>query len=187
MVYHVVISLIRLWLHIRFRVKIEGLANLPEGGCILAMNHVTNYDAPMVGVHTPRKLYIMAKKSLFRNRYFGWLIREMGAFPVNRDTADIKSMKHSIRLIKEGNIFSLFIEGTRSKTDEMQEPKKGVGFLVAKTKSPVIPTYIYGLKGVWRNPAGVVFGKPLTFGDDLNYEEIAEKIAFEIQQLKIAQ
>ncbi|RXT13868.1 1-acyl-sn-glycerol-3-phosphate acyltransferase [Ammoniphilus sp. CFH 90114] len=184
MVYQIVRFLVRTWLHLRFKIKIEGLEFIPKEGCILAMNHQSNYDSLMVGVHTPRKMYIMAKEELFKKRFFAWLITEMGSFPVKRGSADLKSLKHTLKLIKDGNIFSIFIEGTRSKSGEMQEPKKGIGFIVDRSKAPVIPTYIYGVKGGWRSSAGVVFGPPVSLEGLTDYEEIAAKVANSIEELK---
>jgi 1-acyl-sn-glycerol-3-phosphate acyltransferase len=184
MVYQFVRFVVRTYLHLRFRIKIEGMANIPSEGCILAMNHQSNYDPLLVGVHTPRKMFIMAKEELFKNRFFAWLITEMGSFPVKRGSADLKSLKHTLKLIKEGNIFSIFIEGTRSQTGEMQEPKKGIGFIVDRSKAHVIPTYIYGVKGGWRSPAGVIFGSPVSLEGLTDYEEIAAKVASAIEELK---
>ncbi|MFY0543600.1 lysophospholipid acyltransferase family protein [Brevibacillus sp. H7] len=183
MVYHIIRSLVDLFLRIRFRMKVEGAHHIPEGSCILAMNHTSNFDPLMVGTRTPRKMYIMAKEELFANRFFAWIITEMGAFPIKRGQADLKSLKHSLKILEEGKIFSIFIEGTRSKTGEMQEPKKGIGFLVKKSGAPVIPTYVYGAKRGWFQPAGVVFGPPVTFDDEADYEEIAAQVMESIQQL----
>ena len=66
MVYRVIRRLVYLWLHLRFKIKIEGLEHIPSEGCILAMNHTSNWDPLFVGVHTPRKMYIMAKEELFK-------------------------------------------------------------------------------------------------------------------------
>ena len=107
----------------------------------------------------------------------------MGSFPVKRGNADLKSLKHTLKLLQQGNIFSIFIEGTRSKTGQMQEPKKGVGFLVEKSKAPVIPTYIYGVKGKWGSKAGVIFGPQLKF-ETTDYIEIAAQVAQAIQELE---
>ncbi|MGJ7919701.1 lysophospholipid acyltransferase family protein [Neobacillus sp. LXY-4] len=183
MIHKIAITVVRFLLHIRFKIKIEGLENIPTGAAIIAMNHTSNFDAPMVGVHTPRKMYIMGKEELFRNKFFGWLIHELGCFPIKRGQADIKSLKNTLRILKEGNLFSIFIEGSRSKTGEMQEAKKGIGFIVAKSKAPVVPTYIYGARGGWFKPAGVIFGAPITFEDGLEHEEIANLIAEEIKKL----
>lgn len=170
-------------MHIRFRIKIQGIENIPKDAAILAMNHTSNFDAPLVGVHTPRKMYIMGKEELFKNKAFAWIIRELGCFPIKRGQADIKSLKNTLKLLKEGNLFSIFIEGTRSKTGEMQEAKKGIGFIVAKSKAPVVPTYIYGMRSSWFKPAGVIFGKPITFEEGLGHIEIANQIAEEIKKL----
>jgi 1-acyl-sn-glycerol-3-phosphate acyltransferase len=186
LIYKIAITVVRFFLHIRFKLKIEGLENIPQGATILAMNHTSNFDAPLAGVHTPRKMYIMGKEELFKTKFFAWLITELGCFPIKRGQADIKSLKYTLRLLKEGNIFSIFIEGTRSKTGEMQEAKKGIGFIVAKSKAPVVPTYIYGMRGGWFQPAGMIFGKPMTFEEGLDHEEIANRIAAEIKKLKPA-
>ncbi|GAA4711746.1 lysophospholipid acyltransferase family protein [Brevibacillus fulvus] len=184
MIYWFCRTAVYLWLHIRFRIKIEGMENIPEGSCILGMNHTSNYDPLMVGSHVPRKMHIMAKEELFRNRIFAWLLSKFGAFPVKRGQADVKSLKQSLRLLQEGKIFAIFLEGTRSKTEEMQDPKKGIGFLVGKSEAPVIPTYIYGVKKGWRQQAGIVYGKPMTFAKGMDYTEIATAIAEAIKQLQ---
>lgn len=184
MVYWFCRNIVYLWLHFRFRIRIEGLKHIPAGGCILGMNHTSNYDPLLVGAHTPRKMHIMAKEELFANRFLQWLFGHMGAFPVKRGQADVKSLKHSLKLIERGEIFAIFLEGTRSQTEDMQEPKKGIGFLVSKSGAPVVPTYIYGVKKGWFQKAGVIFGPPLRFEKGMDYEEIAAKIVEAIQILK---
>lgn len=183
MFYKLAYYIVYTWLHARFRIRIKGLENIPEGGCILAMNHTSNYDPLLVGAHTPRKMHIMAKKELFANRLFSSVLKKIGAFPVNREGADIRSLRHSLKVVQEGNIFAIFIEGSRSKTGQMQIPKKGVGFIANKSGAPVVPTYIYGAKRGWRGRAGVTFGRPLSFGDETDYEAIANEIARQIQKL----
>src|SRR5699024_4035316 len=101
-----------------------------------------------------------------------------------RGQADLRSLKHTLNLLKEGQIFSIFIEGTRSKSGEIQDAKKGIGFIAARSKAPVIPTFIYGVKKGWFKPAGVVFGPPMDIPPDLEHEEIANFIAKEISKLK---
>jgi 1-acyl-sn-glycerol-3-phosphate acyltransferase len=183
MVYHIIRFLVKQWLSIRFKIKVTGLEHIPSDGCILAMNHQSNYDSLLVGTHTPRKMYIMAKAELFKKRFFRWIITEMGAFPVDRNGADIKSLRHTLKLIQNGQIFSIFIEGTRSQSNEMQEPKKGIGFIVSRSKAAVIPTFIYGAKNKWFGRAGVIFGQPITFEEGLSYEDIANHISSAIQSL----
>ncbi|AGK53229.1 1-acyl-sn-glycerol-3-phosphate acyltransferase [Bacillus sp. 1NLA3E] len=182
--YKIAITVVRILLNIRFRINIKGIENIPEGSAILAMNHSSNFDAPLVGVYTPRKMYIMGKEELFlKNKFFSWVITELGCFPIKRGQADIKSLKYTLRILKENGLFSIFIEGSRSKEGEMQEAKKGIGFIVAKSKAPVVPTYIYGTRSGWFKPAGVIFGKPITFEEGLGHEAVANQIAEEIKKL----
>ena len=184
MFYKIAITVVRILLNIRFRIKITGIENIPEGSAILAMNHSSNFDAPLVGVYTPRKMFIMGKEELFlKNKFSSWVITELGCFPIKRGQADIKSLKYTLRILKENGLFSIFIEGSRSKEGEMQEAKKGIGFIVAKSKAPVVPTYIYGTRSGWFKPAGVIFGKPITFEEGLEHEAVANQIAEEIKKL----
>jgi 1-acyl-sn-glycerol-3-phosphate acyltransferase len=185
MIYHIIRFVVGMIIRVKYRVTIIGKENIPEGGVILAMNHQDFWDPLIVGTNTPRKLHIMAKESLFKNKLLAWTITEMGAFPINREKADIKSLKHTLKIIKAGKLFSLFIEGSRSKTGEMQEPKKGVGFIVAKSGAPVVPTYIYGTTNKkWFSKAGVIFGEPIAFDGETDYEKIANAIAESIKGLK---
>lgn len=185
MIYKIILFVVAMAVHVRYRVTIKGKENIPDGGVILAMNHQDFWDPLVVGTHTPRKLHIMAKESLFKNKLLAWTITEMGAFPINREKADIKSLKHTLKILKAGKLFSLFIEGSRSKTGEIQEPKKGVGFIVTKSGAPVVPTYIYGTtnKRLF-SKAGVIFGEPITFDGETDYEKIANTIAASIKELK---
>ena len=184
LIYHFIRFVVGLFIRLRFKIKIQGKEHIPLSGVIIAMNHQHNWDSLLVGTNSPRKLHIMAKESLFKNKLLGWIISEMGAFPINREKADIKSLKYSLKLLKDGKIFALFIEGSRSTTGEMQEPKKGVGFIVSKSKAPVVPTYIYGTTNKkWFQEAGVIFGEPIDFEDETDYEKISNAIAEAIKQL----
>lgn len=183
MFYSIARVVVYAFLHLRFRIRVVGKEHIPDGGCIIAMNHTSNYDPPLIGAHTPRKMYFMAKKELFANRWIGKVLRTLGGFPIDRERADVRSLKHTLRLVKEGKIFSIFIEGTRSKTGEMQIPKKGIGFIASKSKAPVVPAYIYLNKKGWYGRAGIIFGPPLRFDGEKDYEAIAEKVAAAIQKL----
>jgi len=186
MLYKTARNLAKLVINIRFKVKVRGQENIPDGACILAMNHTSNFDPLFVGSYTPRKMNIMAKEELFKSKFGSYALHEFGAFPVKRGEADLKSLKHTLRLLKNGELFAIFFEGTRSKTGEIQDPKKGIGFIAAKSKAPVIPTYIYGTKNGWFQKAGVIFGEPITFEEGVSYEEIALKMKEEIEKLKNA-
>ena len=97
-----------------------------EGGLIIASNHISNSDPVLLGLsQKKRRLFFMAKIELFKNKFFGALIRALGAFPVERGAGDGKAIKTGEDLIRDGEIMTIFIEGGRSKTGELMRPRSG--------------------------------------------------------------
>jgi len=154
-----------LWLVVRtlcslaFRLRVEGLENVPsEGAALISPNHRSAIDPPLMSVLLPRPLYHMAKAELFPK--IGWLISRLGAFPVQRGSGDLRAMRKSLRLLREGRLICVFPEGTRSRTAEMGPVRPGASYLAYHTGAPVIPVGISGTYG-FRRPVTVRFGKPL--------------------------
>ena len=117
---------------ILFFLKVNGKGNIPKnGGFILCSNHLSNFDPVLIGVAQRRQLFFMAKSELFRNKFFGWLIRKLGAFPVERGAGDGKAINTAEKIINEGKTLGIFIEGTRSKTGELLRPKAGAAMFRA--------------------------------------------------------
>ena len=129
-----------------FGMKWDGVENIPrEGPVIIAPNHRSNYDPPLVGSVIPRKdVFYFAKKGLFVNPLIGTFLSRIHAFPVDTEGIDVGAIKISLRILKEGKALVLFPEGTRSKTGEFLPAKPGVGYLSIKTGAPVVPTFIRG-------------------------------------------
>ena len=180
--------------HIVFNIKVIGRENIPEekGGYIIASNHVSNYDPPMVGIVFKGKYTFMAKDELFHvNKLFTWLITKLGAFPVKRGSKDFSALDKAIDSLNEGRIFVIFPEGTRSKTGELGKPKSGVTLVAARAKVPVVPVFVkYGKKKFRRNVI-VSIGEKIPaeeFDIDLNDKRqirgVSEKIMGEIATLK---
>ena len=97
-----------------YRLKVEGAENIPEGGCILASNHTSVMDALVLSAAVGgRQIRYMAKSELFRVPLFGRLIRSLGAYPVDRGGADVRSIKTAISLIGDGEMLGIFPQGTR--------------------------------------------------------------------------
>ena len=190
----------KLWFIIRpifrliFRISTEGIENVPkENGCILAANHRSNLDPFVLNTVSPRPIFFMAKQELFRIPIFSWFIKKAGAIPVKRSSRDIGALKKAIELINNGYCIGIFPEGTRAKPGEFRKPQSGVGLLVSKTESKVIPVKIEGtdivmpvgssFPKVWKSPIKIKFGKPLEIEKDKEYIEIAEHIMEEIKKL----
>ena len=154
MFYAIARGLVSLFYHIRFKITVIGRENIPEkmGGCIIASNHVSNNDPPFIGIVFKGKYTFMAKEELFKNRFFAWLIRKLGAFPVKRGAKDLAAIDTAIESLDKGRTFIIFPEGTRSKTGELGRPKSGVSIIAVRAKAPVIPVFVkYGRKKFRRN------------------------------------
>jgi 1-acyl-sn-glycerol-3-phosphate acyltransferase len=181
---------------ILFRWKVYGRENLPEGSVLIASNHLSNYDPPLLGTAIRRASYYFAKIELFRNRYIGAFLKSVNAFPARRGEADLDAWRTARNVLKRGDILIFFPEGTRSLDGEVQPHKPGMGHLADATNAPVVPTAITGSnqpKDVFwgRAKLRVGFGKPISitdFSDEPDKHERMEKFSLavmaEIKRLK---
>lgn len=143
------------------RVRIYGEENIPAtGGVLLCANHIHNLDPPMLGAAIHRPIAFMAKESLFRVPILGYLVRKVGAFPVQRGAADRAALRTSLQILEEGKVFGIFPEGTRSKTGELGRAHAGVAFIALRSKAAVVPVGISGGYGFQRKLT-IRIGKPL--------------------------
>ncbi|MCG3205934.1 MAG: 1-acyl-sn-glycerol-3-phosphate acyltransferase [Elusimicrobia bacterium] len=169
-----------------WRLHISGEEHIPkQGAVIIAANHRSLADPPLVGVSMKRMVHFIAKEELFRFRPFGWLISNLNAHPLRRGGGDVRAFKTARKILGAGEVLILFPEGRRSKTEELQPAKPGVGMLAALSECPVVPTYIKNsgfLKQL--KPVSILFGSPLYFRDHPDYQSMAEAVMREISVLK---
>lgn len=154
----------KLFYVIMYKITVIGKENIPDmkGGYIIASNHVSNNDPPVVGITFKGKYNFMAKEELFqKNRFFTWLITQLGAFPVKRGAKDgAQAIEKALESIRNGRIFVIFPEGTRSKDGTLGRAKSGVTIIAAQAKAPVVPVFIkYGKKRKFRRRIQVSIGE----------------------------
>lgn len=143
--YNFIKELLCIVMHLMFKIEVRGTINLPENeGFLLCSNHISNFDPVLIGISIDRKLSFMAKESLFKIPVLGYIIKQCGAFPVNRNGNEIATVKKAISILKDGNVMAMFPEGTRHKDGEFKEVKKGVGLIALKADTTVIPIRIIG-------------------------------------------
>lgn len=158
--------LCRLFLALTRGFETWGQEKVPaQGATIVIANHVSYLDPPALGVAYPRRVYFMAKQELFRIPVFGWLLRELGAFPVRRGEPDRRAFKRAFEILTGGGVLGMFPEGTRSKTGELGPAEEGAALLALRTGARLVPAGIRGTRGP--GPVQVVFGSPVPL-DDLN-------------------
>lgn len=125
------------------RARVKGYRHLFfRGGAILVSNHWALTDPVLLAIVCPRVIHFMAKKELFENKFANFFFSKLlFAFPVNRKTADMKSLRKSMDVLKKGHVFGIFPEGSRSVTGELDTIEKGAAFLALKSGAPIIPVY----------------------------------------------
>lgn len=152
-----------------YRYKIVNKNNLPEeGGFIVASNHLSFSDPVLLGLGQKRRLFFMAKIELFKNKFFGALIRALGAFPVERGAGDNKAIKTGEDLINDGEVMTIFIEGGRTKTGDLMRPRSGCALVAQQMQVPVIPACIT----VTGNSKHTFAKRVIHFGDPLTPEQL---------------
>lgn len=184
-----------------FRFKSYGSANVPmdSRGVILAPNHASYLDPPILGISLKRRVTYLAKDYLFKAFFVGWILRSIEALPIKSETEDFRSIRQLLKALKDGKCIVVFPEGTRSFTGDLQEPEQGVGFLAARSQAWVVPVYIKGsydaypkgAKGFKFRPVSVYYGKAFIPAEDKElmsqpdpYMAISQKIMAEIRKLK---
>ncbi len=167
-----------------FRYRVVGAEHVPpDGGLIIAANHVSNFDPPILGISVPRPVSYMAKKELFAMPVLGPVIGRLNAFPVDRQAGGTAALRASIRMLKEGRCVGIFPEGGRNVTGTNEE-KAGAAFLAAAAGVPVVPAAIVGTRKL--RPFArvtVVFGEPLRIERNRqSSQDDVEKGAIQIMQ-----
>ncbi len=151
--YYLICLLIRSLAKLFFGLQIKGMENLPrQGRLLIAANHQSYLDPPLLGASIPREIHYMAKAQLFRKALLGPLIRHLNAIPVTRSGQDLASIRLAGRILENEGALLVFPEGTRSRTGTFLKATGGLGLLARQTQAPVLPIYIHGTHGFWRRP-----------------------------------
>jgi len=152
-------KLVSIYFHLKYKINLINEENIPDlkGGYIVAANHQSYADPPLIAAVIRGKFSFMAKEELFKkNPFFTFIIKACGAFPVTRGSGDDAPLKLAEEKLNEGRIFVIFPEGTRSKDGTIGRVKSGIAVIAGQAEAPVLPVCIrYGEK----NRIDVNFGK----------------------------
>ncbi len=125
--------------------KIEGMENIPkEGAFILAPNHISRLDAPVLMLICPRRLYVFVADKYLKYPFFKWLLSVADPIWVRRGEADREALEKATEVLSRGDPLGLAPEGTRSLDGKMQQGKNGLVYLAAKVGVPIVPVGITG-------------------------------------------
>lgn len=168
---------------ILYRPKIVGKENLPKNtGALLCPNHVHNLDSAVIVAMFKRKVNVLAKEELFKNKFICWLADIFGVYPVKRGKADLQAIKISLKLLKNDELLLMFPEGTRHGLEKGKKPKNGAVLIAATAKKPIIPI---GIQGSFKPFTKVIvnIGKPIDYSqysEDVKDKEQASKLTQEL-------
>ncbi len=155
-----------------YRTRIEHVDRIPAvGPVILASNHASLADPPLIGGSVPRAVSFLARDTLFQIPLLGWYIRRLNAVPVNREGGGGAGLKAILDRLHGGAAILLFPEGTRTHDGRLRPARSGIGLTVIKSGAPVVPIRLHGTFEAWgrhqRFPGPgrfrVVVGEPLHF------------------------
>ena len=199
--YWVGYNLTKLVGRIFFRLRVvhrERMIN--HGPVILAANHQSFLDPPLVGSVSDRAIFYLARKSLLDGWFMGWILPKLNVIPVDSETGkDRTALKALIRILRAGEGTVIFPEGQRTIDGEFQPAQPGLGLVIAKTLAPVVPMRVFGAfeawpaheKFPWPCPITIVVGEPIRLtqadveggGKDV-YQRLSQRVMDAIMALR---
>jgi 1-acyl-sn-glycerol-3-phosphate acyltransferase len=187
-----------------FSFRTQGRRRVPRRGPVLIIaNHQSFFDPIALSLACPRRLLFLARKSLFKPPWFGWLIQSLGGVPMDQEGVAKEGLKTILGHLQAGEAVVVFPEGTRTENGELSPLKPGVQLLIKRTQAPIVPMGIAGAFEAlpyWRKiptlsplflPAGkstiaVWVGRPLDARRfaDLPREQLVAELTVELQKAK---
>ena len=170
-----------------------------EGGVMMAANHESFLDPPLIGISHPENVTYLARKTLFKG-IAKWLYRKWDAIPVDQENPDMTGLKAIIKALRNGKKVVMFPEGERTLTGDLGPALPGVGLIIAKSQTTVQPMRIFGAREALPRGSGkmkmaqisVVVGDPIYFDKETlkdykgkeGYQRIADIVMQAIADLK---
>ena len=165
-------SFFRIFYRIYNRWEVYNPENVPPTGpAILASNHASFMDPPLVGAAARREINYLARESLFRFPVLGSILKAVNAVPVDREGGGAAGLRAIFDRLLKGGAIILFPEGTRSPDGSLRPAKSGIGLTVIKSEAPVVPVRVFGTFDAFSRhhsfprprKIAVKFGKALDF------------------------
>ena len=147
-----------------------GQTNVPaRGGVVIAANHQSYMDPPLLVLALDRMAAFMARRSLFRHPLFAALVRGLNAFPISRGQSDPAAVRGALQRLKNGWCMILFPEGTRTRDGRIGRLRPGVFRIADRAGVPIVPAIVEGAFQAWprqgrlrRHPISVWYGRPIS-------------------------
>ena len=169
------------------RPRFSGLEHVPrEGGALLASNHQSYLDIPLVAMSTRRHVCFVARDSLADARWLAWLMRRCGTVLIRRGKPDRAALREMVAHLEAGDLVSVFPEGTRSRDGSVGEFRGGAMLAARMARCPIVPAGIRGTIDAWPKggrprpaPVSLAYGAPV----DGASPEAAERVRARVVEL----
>ncbi|MDR2441197.1 MAG: 1-acyl-sn-glycerol-3-phosphate acyltransferase [Planctomycetaceae bacterium] len=193
--YYLIRIPVNLFFMIFYGVRFYGRNNMPnEGGVVVISNHQSYFDPPLIAAGLRRRLNFLSRKSLFRVRFFAWLIDMLDAIPLETEGIGFEGIKESLKRLRNGEMVLIFPEGARTWGGEIAPFLQGSLILAQRSKATILPTAVSGCYESWHRTKKfprlwgkirVIYGKPIPYSEfkDLNEEELRQLLESQIAEL----
>ncbi|MDR3197992.1 MAG: 1-acyl-sn-glycerol-3-phosphate acyltransferase [Planctomycetaceae bacterium] len=178
-----------------YGVRFYGRNNMPDnGGVVVVSNHQSYFDPPLIAAGLRRQLNFLARKSLFRLKFFAWLIGMLDAIPLETEGIGFEGIKESLKRLRNGEMILVFPEGARTWEGEIAPFLQGSLVLAQRSKTTILPTALSGCYEAWPRikkfprlwgRIRVIYGKPIPYSEfeNLNEEELRRLLETRIAEL----
>ena len=183
-----ILVVVKFLLKLFIKIEIINPGNIQiDGPVIFAANHISGFDALVMQAAIPRPICFMGKAELYKNPLVGWILTQLGSFPVKRGEFDRQSILNARSVLDSGYAMMMFPEGTRTYGQGMIEARTGTAHMAMRFKSVVIPAALTGAEKIFKNGlkkanVSVEFGQPIIPGDRENAGQLTERIMQMIAQ-----
>ncbi|WP_311525884.1 lysophospholipid acyltransferase family protein [uncultured Parvimonas sp.] len=141
--YRFLVAIVSVLVKIIYRVKVNGIENFKDDKpVIISANHTHIFDPVILAMLTKRQIFFLSKKEIFEKKLSAKFFTKLGVIPIDRENTDLKAIKSCFRVIRNGDLLGIFPEGTRVKTIDINNMKKGVALIALKNKVNILPIHI---------------------------------------------
>lgn len=191
--YRKLFNFLKVILLLFYKIKSVGKDNIKPGAAVLCANHSSNFDPILISFAAgiENHIHYMAKAELFRIPVVGAVLRSIGSYPVNRGQNDVNAIKRSLSYLKAGEKIAIFPEGTRVKTVEGADAKRGAVRIADQMSVPIVPVYVPRNKKLFHKYT-ICIGEPYLVNPDkkkfsqIDYSAAADELMVKINALKMS-
>jgi 1-acyl-sn-glycerol-3-phosphate acyltransferase len=152
-----------------FRLEVRGAEHVPPSGpVVLAANHESMWDIPLLVVASPRPIVFMAEEGVFGSPWASWFFTRLGGFPVRRGVGDLLAIRAALAVVRSDRVLGIYPEGTRRRGLPLPF-RQGAAWIALASGAPLAPAGIVGTGTIVpsggslprRNRVEIVFGEPI--------------------------